>query len=108
MKHRKQRRFRLAAALSAGMLLCSVSAGAFTLSAAAAELQSISAAATPDLSETAVRNAMLALKASYPEGTPYTNNNYYAWHGGLYSGGYGCAGFAFMLSDAAFGTLPAR
>ncbi|MBD5134080.1 MAG: S-layer homology domain-containing protein, partial [Clostridiales bacterium] len=52
--------------------------------------------------------AMIALKAQYPEGTSWSNSNYYAWHGGLYSGGYGCAGFAFMLSDAAFGSLPAR
>ena len=38
---------------------------------------------------------------------PY-NDNSYAWKGGIYSEGYGCAGFAFMLSDAAFGELPAR
>lgn len=53
-------------------------------------------------------SAMIALKSSYPEGKRYTNDDFYAWNGGVYSGGYGCAGFAFMLSDAAFGTLPAR
>lgn len=52
--------------------------------------------------------AMLALKSDYPEGTPWTNADYYEWKGGIFSGGYGCAGFAFMLSDAAFGDLPAR
>ena len=51
---------------------------------------------------------MISMKASYPEGKTYTNANYYAWKGGIYAGGYGCAGFAFMLSDEAFGTLPAR
>lgn len=51
---------------------------------------------------------MIALKEEYPEGMKWTNDNYYAWKGGIYSGGYGCAGFAFMLSDAAFGSLPAR
>ena len=51
---------------------------------------------------------MIALKEEYPEGMPWTNDNYYAWNGGIYSGGYGCAGFAFILSDAAFGDLPAR
>lgn len=61
-----------------------------------------------DLSEAKVYAAMAALKKDYPEGTPWTNDNYYAWKGGIYSGGYGCAGFAFMLSDAAFGSLPAR
>ncbi|MBQ0028711.1 MAG: InlB B-repeat-containing protein [Lachnospiraceae bacterium] len=52
-------------------------------------------------------NAMIAFKARYPEGTRWTNDNYYGWNGGIYTGGYGCAGFAFMLSDAAFGNAPA-
>ncbi|MCQ2492617.1 MAG: InlB B-repeat-containing protein [Lachnospiraceae bacterium] len=54
------------------------------------------------------KDKMLALKSQYPEGTPYTNADYYEWKGGIYSAGYGCAAFAFMLSDAAFGDLPAR
>ncbi len=42
----------------------------------------------------------------YLEGTRYTNANYYKWTGGMYRGGYGCAGFCFRLSDTAFaGTL---
>lgn len=53
-------------------------------------------------------DAMMALQEKYPEGTPWTNDNFYEWKGGIYSGGYGCAGFAFMLSDAAFGDAPAR
>ena len=61
-----------------------------------------------DLSEEAVYNRMIAKKTEYPEGMSWTNANYYAWNGGIYSGGYGCAGFAFILSDAAFGNLPAR
>lgn len=65
-------------------------------------------AAAADLSEESVRAAMLAMEKQYPEGTPFDNGNYYAWKGGIFSGGYGCAGFAFMLSDAAFGSLPAR
>lgn len=55
-----------------------------------------------------VYSAIIAKKAAYPEGTKWTNDNFYAWKGGIYSGGYGCAGFAFMLSDAAFGKLPAK
>ena len=58
--------------------------------------------------ESSVYPAMMALQSSYPEGMPWTNDNYYGWNGGIYSGGYGCAGFAFLLSDAAFGALPAR
>lgn len=56
----------------------------------------------------AVYEAMVALKPQYPEGMPWTNDNFYAWNGGIYSGGYGCSGFSFILSDAAFGDLPAR
>ena len=51
---------------------------------------------------------IIALKSDYPEGMSWTNDNYYAWKGGIYTGGNGCAGFAFLLSDAAFGDLPAR
>ena len=65
-------------------------------------------AAAADLSEESVRAAMLAMEKQYPEGTPFNNSNFYQWKGGIFSGGYGCAGFAFMLSDAAFGSLPAR
>ena len=55
-----------------------------------------------------VYERIVALKDQYPDGTPWTNDNYYDWNGGIYSRGYGCAGFAFLLSDAAFGDLPAR
>lgn len=51
---------------------------------------------------------MIALKDQYPEGLRWTNNNYYEWNGGIYLGGYGCAAFTFILSDAAFGDLPAK
>ena len=55
-----------------------------------------------------IYQAMVAQKAVFPEGMHWDNSNFYAWHGGIYSGGYGCAGFAFALSDAAFGNAPAR
>ncbi|MCM1160708.1 MAG: Ig-like domain-containing protein [Roseburia sp.] len=60
------------------------------------------------LTEKQVYADMIAMKSKYPEGMKWTNANYYAWKGGIYSGGYGCAGFAFAISDAAFGDLPAR
>ena len=61
---------------------------------------------------------MIALKEDpkYYEGTPWTNSipytlsNAYTWHGGKIQNmdsGVGCAAFAFILSDAAFGDLPA-
>jgi uncharacterized protein YjdB len=55
-----------------------------------------------------IYKAMISKKKKYPEGMSWTNDNHYSWNGGIYSRGSGCSGFAFMLSDAAFGSLPAR
>lgn len=55
-----------------------------------------------------VYDAILAMQSEYPEGMVWTNDNSYNWKGGIYSGGMGCAAFAFAMSDAAFGELPAR
>ena len=65
--------------------------------------------------------AMIALadQDAYREGTPWTNDEpysdskgYYYWKGGELDGhrisAVGCVAFAFILSDAAFGHLPAR
>ncbi|MCI9473057.1 MAG: S-layer homology domain-containing protein [Flavonifractor sp.] len=65
-------------------------------------------AAAPEADQQQAYQAILAMKEQYPEGTPWTNDNHYAWNAGIYSGGYGCVAFAFLLSDAAFGDLPAR
>ena len=51
--------------------------------------------------------AIIAMKEEYPEGTSWDNSNVYYWNGGWGAGGAGCAGFAFLLSDAAFGDAPA-
>ena len=56
---------------------------------------------------------MVDLRAKMPEGTPWDNSNFYEWKvkvnmgGTTYPsyGGYGCAGFAMMASDAAFGNI---
>lgn len=74
-----------------------------------------------DLTYTGVYDAMWALKGRYPEGMTWTNfepygtrgdqGNDYKWKGGVIKGadrGVGCAAFVFILSDEAFGTLPAR
>jgi len=68
----------------------------------------VPAFAADALTEETVYQKMIALQEEYPEGTPWTNENFYAWNGGVFSGGYGCVAFAFILSDAAFGQLPAR
>ncbi len=67
-----------------------------------------------------VYESMIALSEqdAYKEGTPWTNDvpyssgNEYRWKGGLLGGhnivAVGCVAFAFILSDTAFGNLPAR
>lgn len=60
------------------------------------------------VTEESARNSMMALRTKYPEGMRWTNENYYEWNGGIFSGGYGCAGFAFILSDEAFGDTLAK
>ena len=61
-----------------------------------------------------VYEKMIALKEqkTYEEGAPWDNNNEYTWNGGTQGGiaatGAGCVAFAYILSDAAFGDLPAR
>ena len=61
------------------------------------------------LNEAEIYAKMVAMKSKYPEGMHWTNANGYTWNAGVFRTGYGCAGFAFILSDAAFGTdLPAR
>ena len=65
--------------------------------------------------------SMIALKdqEAYKEGTPWTDDEpysdskgYYRWKGGPLGGAnivaVGCVAFAFILSDTAFGSLPAR
>ena len=58
-------------------------------------------------SDACLYQKMIAKQSEYPEGMSWTNSNFYAWNGGIYSGGYGCAGFAFMLSDVCFGDIKA-
>ena len=86
--------------------------------------ESISESITRDSeipSPTEVYEAMIALKErdEYKEGTPWTNDEpysdskgYYHWKGGPLGGtnisAVGCVAFAFILSDEAFGSLPAR
>lgn len=70
---------------------------------------------------TEIYESMIALKDQdqYKEGTVWTNDEpysdskgYYHWNGGLLNGkkisAVGCVAFAFTLSDAAFGSWPAR
>lgn len=66
-------------------------------------------------------DSMIGLKETYPEGMTWTNyepygtkgnlGSAYTWKGGPIYGarsGVGCMAFAFILSDEAFGNLPAR
>ncbi len=55
-----------------------------------------------------VYDKLISMKKDYPEGMTWTNDNFYKWKGGVYSAGYGCAGFAFLMSDSVFGNFRAR
>lgn len=67
----------------------------------------LSQAVTTSAAESQVYEILMAQKAVFPEGMRWTNDNRYDWKGGTYIGGFGCAGFAFAVSDAAFGDVPA-
>ena len=53
--------------------------------------------------EIKVYKAIKAQKKQMPEGMPWTNADAYQFKGGIFGTGYGCSGFAFKMSDAAFG-----
>ncbi len=56
-------------------------------------------------SEQEAYERIVALRAQYPEGMRWTNDDYYL-SPALYQAGYGCHAFALILSDAAFGSNP--
>ena len=72
----------------------------------AASESEIMVASTQSPSEQVVLEKMLALQSQYPNGMTWTNDNYY--RSNVLGGGYGCAGFSYILSDAAFGNNPAQ
>ncbi len=53
--------------------------------------------------EAKVYRKILSMRKKYPEGKSWTNDDCYAWKGGIFGRGYGCAAFTFLMSDAAFG-----
>ena len=57
------------------------------------------------ITEENVYRLIVELKSEYPEGMHWTNDNFYK-SDSMNIIGYGCAGFAFICSDAAFGSLP--
>lgn len=65
----------------------------------------LSTEASAGTTESQVYETIMAQQAVFPEGMRWTNDNYYGWKGGTYIGGFGCAGFAFAVSDAAFGDV---
>lgn len=68
----------------------------------------LSAAEAESAASNQVYETIMAQKTVFPEGMHWTNDNYYGWKGGIYTGGFGCAGFAFAVSDAFFGDAPAK
>ena len=52
-----------------------------------------------------IQNILYSIEADYPEGMPWTNDNYYHSNA-LNRGGYGCEGFGLICSDKVFGDMP--
>lgn len=67
----------------------------------------LTAFASSEPSEQSVYAAMTGLQSKYPEGMSFTNAVSYRWDAGRMNC-YGCAAFAAILSDAAFGSLPVQ
>lgn len=65
-------------------------------------------AAQEQTASVSVYDILVAQKSVFPEGMHWTNDDYCPFKGGIFYGGYGCAAFAFYLSDAAFGNAQAR
>ena len=59
------------------------------------------------MNEEAITQILWSMKENYPEGMAWTNENSYYWNINN-TIGYGCAAFAFILSDEVFGYLPSR
>jgi hypothetical protein len=55
--------------------------------------------------EAEVYDKIIAMKAEYPQGMKWTDDDYISGRGYWYTG---CAAFAKILSDSAFGSLPSR
>lgn len=80
-----------------------------------AAAQQLSLQTEASVTESSAYSAMMALKSTYYEGMPWTDANpsdgyrFYGYRENEHKivVGYGCAAFAFILSDAAFGDLPA-
>jgi len=77
-----------------------------TMSMIFSAIPAASAAGVP--SQAQVYESLMEMKEEYPQGTSWTSRNQYGWNGGGYGKARGCMAFAHMMSDAAFGTLPAR
>ena len=60
-----------------------------------------------NITQAQAHKAIMAMQEKYPTGTPWDEDKEYVWNGGIFSKVKGCFAFAFMLSDAAFGTAKA-
>lgn len=71
------------------------------------------AASVPGLADSTpsqawVAQIILSFQEEYPDGSLWSGEASYAWKGGIDDNGSGDRTFLFMVSDAAFGSLPAR
>lgn len=69
---------------------------------AVSEAKPAAPANNSEISEESAYQILNSFRTSYPEGMPLTNSYYY--YSPVFGHGYGCYGFAAMLSDSIFGT----
>lgn len=60
-----------------------------------------------EITDENIREILYGLKAEYPEGRSWTNDDSYSSNA-IFHSGQGCAAFALICSDAVFGNLPVR
>lgn len=94
------------ALLTAATTLASISPAA--VSPLLSTTYAATAARSLSSKEKTARKKLLSFKKKYKEGKKWGNNVYRSWQCGIYSGGYGCAAFAFELFNKTFGNVKAK
>lgn len=101
-------RFKPLYLLLAALIACATPANALAQEAsgtAGTEASSGASLQAEAVTQQQAYERIIAMKQQYPTGTPWDNSDSY-YCSSLNILGYGCAGFSFILSDAAFGNNP--
>ena len=56
-----------------------------------------------ELSQQDIKTILLSYREQYKNKEAFSDSTYYKWRAGFFNGGYGCAAFAFYMSDIIYG-----